>query len=463
MLNGQDFSSIQLPPPSRPNSQRSSSRRAADDGDNGSMLSALMTNATDLFGAYFHTLRNELATVGVSDPEELDTLSTVRSTFGSHYEKQVDIEPVQPDADILVNLIREARTASFEDMSSWARDETLPAPALGMLKATVPEVSKVHKSALASLHQGHKLWLMELAKVDPNRQTLHADPTICLPDVIQPLLSSERRLFTTQNVMRWSYTAKSQTPVSNTRMVRWSDGSWTLHVVAPNLVYSGSVSVNAMTAVQGFDERVAVKTLSAPSIRDALVAENMRHRATDVHQRLGVPTAQAFPEFEATGQLEQFVKRERANRQQWFLERAKAGCPVTLAEQIEAEQQMFERMRNASAQELHAEQEEEARARALHTHGGARPSGRRMRESHITGAYADTWEGILNEAEASETPQEDAVEDAEAAAKKRRVESSYFSSSPPPSAETSVERKQCLSHLRQSLPVPSEAGDLIDS
>lgn len=480
-----DFSEVVVPPRSV-SSRYSAAAPGAEVGSRSLATYDGISGAHDLFGEHFHAVRDG---DDIVDPEYLDAHTIMERAFGSYYGEAGDIDASAGSAEALRQLVLEARgeDARLDLVEVFGPDINLKAhkahdllredASFGILKSTLPQSSP-------ALRRCKTLWLVELAKVDPNRQILHADPLPYRPSqVTQPLVSTERRLFTSQNVMRWAYIKERQQYVSNARLVRWSDESYTLHVgrdmyelavstqnslsalAAQNTVHKCGTSLSALTAVQGYDERMIARTADAASIKEALVAENQKHRATEVQNRVGIPFGAPLPKIDMKKHgkertaVEEWVMKERDKRRKEILARAQAGRPMMIAEQLEAEQQMMEKIRTAAIEDLRLEQEAEARESALRSGTGGRS--RRQNLSYDNDAQeGDNWEKIMsdiNNGSSTRPRGEDDEEEADLLMPTRK------SHRPESTATSFDERHHLLEALAAQLPQGSESAALVQS
>lgn len=369
----------------------------------------------DLFGQYFHTgllpggqaaqdARDEVQG-DIVDPELLDSRTYVENFFGRH----VDEAMIDPSSKLsLTTLMQSAAAADAradvegffgehvkrEHLKERLGDEKNELRGgFAILHATLPKIPHQLSESTG------ELWLAELPKVDPNRQVLHVDPTIFRPSAhgvsIPP--SNDRRLYTTQNIIRWTYLKERKEVLSNARLVTWSDGSRTIHVGrdrfevaqssqnslsllgAPTKLYKSDKVMPGMVGVQSYDNRVLIKVSDAPSISSEIVGETQIHREIGLERRLSFATDAPLPRVDAKKPKqdmtseEQWVLREREARRKEMARREAAGNPMSVLEQLEEERKMMHKLQLCTnIKELLDEQEAEFRGHAQATGASGR-------------------------------------------------------------------------------------------
>jgi hypothetical protein len=365
----------------------------------------------DLFGQYFHTgllageAQQSALTDDIVDPELLDSRTYVEKLFGRHVDEAM-IDPLSKTS--LTTLMQSAATADAradvegffgvhvkrEHLKERLGDERNELRGgFAILHATLPKIP--HELAESK----GELWLAELPKVDPNRQVLHVDPTIFRPSVngvsIPP--SNDRRLFTTQNIIRWTYLKERKEVLSNARLVTWSDGSRTIHVGrdrfevaqssqnslsllgAPTKLYKSDKVMPGMVGVQSYDNRVLIKVSDAPSISSEIVGETQMHREIGMERRLSFATDAPLPRVDAKKPKqdmtseEQWVLREREARRKEMARREAIGHPMSVLEQLEEERKMMHKLQLCTnIKDLLQEQEAEFRGHTQPTGASGR-------------------------------------------------------------------------------------------
>ncbi|RNF12014.1 hypothetical protein TraAM80_00574 [Trypanosoma rangeli] len=334
----------------------------------------------DLFGDLF-----EVGDHRPVDPALLDTRKVLLSLFGDHVrEEDVDFEDEKQVtlAKEVADNKAEARFAAVEkcfgEAGAAALEDQCVEP-FGCLRSSLP--------AVPDLGPHEELWLADMPKIAPNRQTLHMEPQPFLPSQCKPLNSTDRMLFTTQNVVRWAHHKGTNTFMSNARVVRWSDGSVTLHVgsdlftlqhskesavtmlAGPVVVHKGTVGVPAMVSALNPEKHLVVEGASASSIEEAVIAENARFRSVSKRHSLAY-SAPALPNINwkmttARTTIEEYVMKEYNRRQKLIEQRKREGRPMTLTEQMEMENELLQRLKTISAEELLEQQQEQQREAAL--------------------------------------------------------------------------------------------------
>lgn len=284
------------------------------------------------------------------------------------------------------NLFGEVGTAALRDQRIGP---------FGCLQSSLPDVPDVL--------QHEELWLVDMPKIAPNRQTLHMEPQPFYPSQCKPLNSTERMLYTTQNVVRWAHHKGTNTFMSNARIVRWSDGSVTLNVgsdlftlqpskenalamlACPVVVRKGAAEVPAMVSVRNPKEYFLAEGALASSIEEAVIAENARFRSLSTQYHLAYTTS-ALPKINwakmsaARTPIEEYVIKEYNRRQKLIEQRKKEGRPMTLTEQMEMENELLQNLQSLRAEKLREKQQEEERQAALRAATVRKPSSRRRLE-----------------------------------------------------------------------------------
>lgn len=336
----------------------------------------------DLFGDLFE-VGGEQRPV---DPALLDTRNILLRLFGEHvHEKDVDFEDERQAklAKEMADNKAAARFAVAEKLFGDAGAAALQGERIesfGCLQSSLPDVP--------DLGQHEELWLTDMPKVAPNRQTLHMEPQPFFPSRCVPLNSTERMLYTTQNVVRWAHHKGTNTFMSNARVIRWSDGSVTLHVGSdlftlqpskenalamlsrPVVLRKGEAEVPAMMSVLNSKKHFLVDGSTAVSIEEAVIAENARFRSRSTKHHLAYATS-TLPNINwmkmstTRSPIEEYVLKEYNRRQKLIEQRKKEGRPMTLTEQMEMENELFQRLDTLRAEELLEQQEEAQREAAL--------------------------------------------------------------------------------------------------
>ncbi len=354
----------------------------------------------DLFGDALRP--DELENVShheVRDPKLFDALCNVEENFGllSDDETAIFLENGSNAAAALkaiaaheteifteTNCIREVQGIGFGTESEVRQLAACPRrpESIKFLYSTIPD--------LPSLPKSEQFWLVDLPKVEPNRQILHVEAEPFTKETTTAKHSDDRRLYTPHNVIRWTYSRTTKEALSNTRLIMWSDGSTSLQVgkdaydvlpsqeAAFNLLgapvqLSGNWSCQgeplpALIAAAHPEAHVTLKLQSAKnSVDHTLVHEGRLQRAPQVTERLAIPS-RVLPEFaDKRGLLsaeEEFATTAREQRK-----RQMRTNPMSFTDQFLSEVQLFERLHTASTQELEANQlAAEARLEVESTH-----------------------------------------------------------------------------------------------
>ncbi|KAG8348656.1 putative Leo1 like protein [Trypanosoma vivax] len=339
---------------------------------------------SDLFGPSF-----VVSTTNPPDPMLVDTRSLLRRLFGPYIcEEDVDIGDQSNEKlasemkknHTLVEVEKVTRLFGSSGTSIVMRQQ----PRLfACLHSTMPQ-----KQSLG-VHQ--ELWLTDMPKITPNRQTLHMEPQPFAPSSFSKPKSTERKLYTPQNVVRWAHHHATDTFMSNARVVRWSDGSVTLHVgsdlftlqqskdnsltmlASPVVVGKDDLKTQAMVSVLTPDEHYVVEGASAASIEKAVTEESLRLRSISAQHNLAY-TVSTLPAIDwnkktNTGRtsIEEYVMLEYNRRQKIIEQRKKEGRPMTLTEQMEMENELLQKLQTLSDRELLEEFGEQRRREALRT------------------------------------------------------------------------------------------------
>lgn len=387
----------------------------------------------DLFGEHFHTgllpaqqqgePQDDWDTTGggVIDPELLDSRTFIENLFGHHVDETMinPSEAIDTARPPLHSLMRDAAAADaradvqtlfgehVKHMDLRLDETEEQRGGFEILYASLPKLPTQLGQSTGDL------WLAELPKVDPNRQVLHVDPTLFVPsrngEQLPP--NSDRRLYTTQNIMRWTYLKQNKQVLSNARLVCWSDGSRTVHVgqdrfevaqssqnslallSAPSSVRTADGKAppgsSTMVGVQGYDNRVLIKVSDAPSISREIVEETQGHREIGMERRLGFTTALALPQMDAKkakadmSSEDQWVSKEREKRRKEKERRAAEGNAMSFLEEFDEERKMMEKLRQCTnIQTLLDEQQADLRGHLVNPGEVAyvKGAGRRFRQ-----------------------------------------------------------------------------------
>ncbi|CAD2216748.1 Leo1-like protein, putative [Angomonas deanei] len=252
--------------------------------------------------------------------------------------------------------------------------------------------SVLHSSVPAQTAEGkaETKWLVEMPKIEPNRQILHADPkpfTTKRADVIE---SNDRMLYTPHNVIRWSYDKSRNTFLSNARVVRWSDGSITLHVGTDShllcdkrgdsslhllgyetVVGTDGMKLPALTSTVRPTKHFVTESSNAKSISVEVANENKIHHNLRIKQRMPYITDPLPPVdlTKPTGErnaYEEYVADQYLKRKRLMDSLAKKGQHLSLEKQLEMDKEMWEQLQTTDLQVLREREEEEKRQAALH-------------------------------------------------------------------------------------------------
>ncbi|RNC31399.1 putative RNA polymerase-associated protein LEO1, partial [Trypanosoma cruzi] len=335
----------------------------------------------DLFGDLF-----EVGDHRPVDPALVDTRRMLLRFFGDYVrEEDVDFEDekhvklAKEMADNKAAARFAAAERCFGEAGAAALEDQRVEP-FGCLQSSLPDAP--------DLGPHDELWLTDMPKIAPNRQTLHMEPQPFIPSQCMPLNSTERMLFTTQNVVRWAYHKGTNTFMSNARIVRWSDGSVTLHVgsdlftlqtskentvtmlARPVVVQKGAVGVPAMVSAVNPTKHLVVEGATAASVEEAVIAESARFRSVSKQHNLAystptLPNVNWKKMTKARTPIEEYVMKEYDRRQKLIEQRKKEGRPMTLTEQMEMEDELLQKLKTISAEELLEQQQEQQREAVL--------------------------------------------------------------------------------------------------
>lgn len=316
-------------------------------------------SASTLFGPHFSV--NAEINNKVSDPSLVDTQHLLQSLFGNCVSED-QIEQVTTstlDAAFKRNAIS-IQVANLERLFGVHGSHALshnPVKSFTILNSTVPEEVKLREHDEVS-------WLVEMPRIQPNRQTVHADPQPFLKEC-PFLLNTARMLFTASNVMRWTFhSGHDVSYISNSRIVEWSDGSSTLHIGddvytlddwksnaelhllgTESVVSKHGVSLPALMAHNIVDRHLVVNCSQAVSIQKAVAEENAANSNEVKQRRLGyatdvLPAINWEKPSKTKSAYSDFVAKQYDRRQKEIMRRLKEGNPMTLGEQLEQEEKM---------------------------------------------------------------------------------------------------------------------------
>ncbi|KAH9601353.1 Leo1-like protein [Trypanosoma melophagium] len=349
----------------------------------------------DLFGELF-----EVGDQRPVDPVLIDTRNILLNLFGSFIrEEDVDFED-EKQTKLIKEMADNKAAARFAVVEKWfgeagaAALEDQRIESFGCLQSSLPDKPDIGPC--------ERLWLTDMPKIAPNRQTLHMDPKPFLPSSCTPLKNTDRMLYTTQNVIRWAHHQGTNTFMSNARVVRWSDGSVTMHVgsdlftlqpskesaltmlARPAVVRKGNVGIPAMVSALNPDEHFVVEGATAASIEEAVIAESAQFRSVSTQHNLAYAIP-ALPNINwnniktVSNPVEEYIMKEYNRRQKIIEQRKKEGRPMTLTEQMEMENELLQRLQTLSAEELLVQQQEQQREAALRAATRQQPTSRRSR------------------------------------------------------------------------------------
>ncbi|ORC92185.1 uncharacterized protein TM35_000043990 [Trypanosoma theileri] len=349
----------------------------------------------DLFGELF-----EVGDQRPVDPVLIDTRNMLLNLFGSFIrEEDVDFED-EKQTKLVKEMADNKAAARFAVVEKWfgeagaAALEDQRIESFGCLQSSLPDKPDVGPY--------EKLWLTDMPKIAPNRQTLHMDPKPFLPSCCTPLKNTDRMLYTTQNVIRWAHHQGTNTFMSNSRVVRWSDGSVTLHVgsdiftlqpskesaltmlARPAVVRKGKIGIPAMVSTLNPDEHFVVEGATAASIEEAVIAESAQFRSVSTQHNLAYATP-TLPNINwnniktVRNPVEEYIIKEYNRRQKIIEQRKKEGRPMTLTEQMEMENELLQRLQTLSVDELMVQQQEQQREAALRAATRQQTTSRRSR------------------------------------------------------------------------------------
>lgn len=311
-----------------------------------------------LFGPHFTISEENLEQA--ADPTLADTHSFLVSLFGTHISEH-DIDAVPRIEDEFNTNVAAVQLAEVEKLFGKPGAQTLrkePLDLFTLLHSTRPDYANLPKCSDS--------WLVEMPKIQPNRQTAHADPQPIIKDCpFHP--STSRMLFTPSNIMRWGYHPGSNSFVSNTRLIRWSDGLLTLHIGEDvysvsdwrstaevhllgneTIIHKHGLLLPSFTACgQNIKRHLVIDSTEAASIQNAVAEENAMNLMENKKHRLGyatdvIPSINWEHVSKGNSVLEEFVAKEYARREKEMQRRHKMGQPTSLAEQFEWEKELNE-------------------------------------------------------------------------------------------------------------------------
>lgn len=402
-----------------------SSRKAARDTDAASSVATSTTHPVymhELFGRLFHTTNSAAADASaggllpneseVVDPSLLDTRGILRALYGADINES-NVELNKNAALSFLERVLESKKRDqeteelaklFGSHASWNPPEMYEK--FGILNATATPIAQPIANHVEDPNS--TLVLAKMPTIFPNRQILHMDPTPYDPRQNDPSLipvTTDRRVYTPSNIVRWCIDRKNNVALSNARLVRWNNGSFTLIVgseiyelrgstenaltmlATPAEVRKAGTSVKGVTGAVQFDEVLHIRQQQADSISDILVTEGITNRTMPVERRLGLHSGRTLPVVDLKkprgeqDDLEQYIAREREARRKEMAQLAKEGRPMSLGEQLKREQTMMRTVQEASSfGELHRLQESQ-QARASSANAGRRSGGSNSRFS----------------------------------------------------------------------------------
>lgn len=177
------------------------------------------------------------------DPKEWDAETLIHEVFGAamtdmdiFHEFHLETDADDHRISIIAQQQHEENLQACVDVFGENALETLGADlgfgafehSLSIATCTLPE-DPFEVANRKRENPGLQVWLLEMFKVNPNRQSLHFETEPFHPASASRPESTDRKFFTPQNVIRYVKGSKGQV-LSNARVVRWSDGSATLHV-----------------------------------------------------------------------------------------------------------------------------------------------------------------------------------------------------------------------------------------
>ncbi|KPA86283.1 putative RNA polymerase-associated protein LEO1 [Leptomonas pyrrhocoris] len=341
-----------------------------------------------LFGPAFRVGEDDRK--ALKDPALIDTRAILQELFGPAV-REDDVDLFVEERYGAENVAKEMRTnkellvyaegeryfgaASAQVLRS---DEHVP---FTLLESTLPPVWSEEQGRSST-----PAWLLEMPAIYPNRQTLHADPRPCDPSTCDYLESNKYVLYTPSNVLRW--TVEGPTCSSNGRVVRWSDGSVTLHVGGDVLALTPSqeptlhllgeplevgkagMEIDAMIGAIAPEKHLSAGLGGAASIEAALAQERRQRELGNSDRNLPFadlsmpPIDWSRPRKGRTIQ-EEFVREEYENREKEMKRRIREGRPMTLAEQLRLEAQLQDHVTGATAEELQTERDDALRQATL--------------------------------------------------------------------------------------------------
>lgn len=341
-----------------------------------------------LFGPAFRV--EEADRTATKDPALVDTRTILQELFGAVV-REDDLDLFLEERYGVDSIAKEMRTNKellvYEEGERYfgaagtqvlRSDQHVP---FTLLESTLPATWTADRARAAD-----PAWLLEMPAIYPNRQTLHADPRPCDPATCDYLESNKFMLYTPSNVLRW--TVDGASCASNARVVRWSDGSITMHVGAdvltlrpsqePTLHLLGEplevgkqgMDIDAMIGSIVPEKHLSAGMGGAVSIEVALAQERRQRELGNLDRNLPFADS-SMPPIDWTrprkGRTiqEEYVREEYEHREKEMKRRIKEGRPMTLTEQLRLEAQLQDHVTGATAEELRLEREDTVRQATL--------------------------------------------------------------------------------------------------
>lgn len=183
-------------------------------------------------------------------------------------------------------------------------------PRIPVASVPPPSAAAAKKLAATSFSEEADTWLLHLPSMSGNRRSLHIDGKPYDPKYPEaPMPSTERAIYTPLNVMRWAHDLSRDVDLSNARLVKWSSGSWTLHIGSD--VYAVASDKTASLVVVGEEHSNRKLAEFAPFGLTSAGAEN-----TFIETAPYVQRAQLLPLMtdDVTHSIESFLVAENRLR-----------------------------------------------------------------------------------------------------------------------------------------------------
>eukprot|EP00758_Cryptobia_borreli_P006149 Tbor_TRINITY_DN5093_c1_g2::TRINITY_DN5093_c1_g2_i1::g.14085::m.14085 len=232
------------------------------------------------------------------------------------------------------------------------------------VSSAFPYDKSINKDPMAST------LLLTMPTVDPNCQILHFDHVPYHPNLSNDLreASGDRKVYTSKNVIQWTYNPNTKEYLSNSRIIQWSDGTSSLHIgtemytietftdqgltflAKEQTMYRGDSSTTALVEAFPVDNHVTLRPCRT-SLGESLVSNRASHNIKK--PLVGVPM-DATPGLPSIGSRrgrtpqEDFVDMEREKLRIRAAERAKEGHPMSMSDLLMEDQDILRMAKDAA-------------------------------------------------------------------------------------------------------------------